>query len=490
MELGKIVVLIILSGLVASVAHSDTATLPYPNFEAGTPATANEVDANFLELETEVNKNSDRIDINIIDIGNNTTDIGNNTTDIGDNAGLIAGNTSALHNEFHTINSHSDAIVFANLTAINLATILNGNNADGFHTHTYASGLTDSINKTNFISALTQIDQAIKSADDDTSTLVTTALDGKLGEISGECAEWDDFGGLSSSGAACGAGGGGSGATESDGTVTKVSDALDDFAVGWSGSGAGQANYAMYFDEDVSTLFVDKLSVRASTSPVATFHDLDANTGNDTNGQIGVQCTDVTGSSEDCDMVFSADSGSTLAEAFRIDTDTAGVQTIRYTASPLLNVDGVDADSSTTSTESGLELILSQVTMLRGCGDGQMLKWTESTDTWGCGNDDGGTGNLTLNLFGSVPFDAPNLTTGTCMVTDVTDTATGAASTDTIIWTPNADISGITGYTQAVSGGLTIYAWPTANEVNFKACNPTSGSIDAGSITINWRIVQ
>lgn len=72
----------------------------------------------------------------------------------------------------------------------------------------------------------------------------------------------------------------------------------------------------------------------------------------------------------------------------------------------------------------------------------------------------------------------------------VTVAATGVATTDVIQWTPNADISGVTGYAPATAGGLIIYPYPTAGNVNFKICNPTSGSITPGAVTLNWKVVR
>jgi hypothetical protein len=63
-------------------------------------------------------------------------------------------------------------------------------------------------------------------------------------------------------------------------------------------------------------------------------------------------------------------------------------------------------------------------------------------------------------------------------------TMTGMATTSTIVMTPNADVSGVTGW--GVNGGLTIDAWPTANTLNYKVCNQTSSSITPGSsVTFN-----
>ena len=51
-----------------------------------------------------------------------------------------------------------------------------------------------------------------------------------------------------------------------------------------------------------------------------------------------------------------------------------------------------DALSVTTSSGSGLELLVSGVTLLQGCSDGQLLKWNETADTWGCSADNTGAG--------------------------------------------------------------------------------------------------
>lgn len=81
-----------------------------------------------------------------------------------------------------------------------------------------------------------------------------------------------------------------------------------------------------------------------------------------------------------------------------------------------------------------------------------------------------------------------SIASGACNSANTTATATGVASTDVIVWTPNADISAVTGYTPATTGGVIIYVFPTTNTVNFRVCNPTADPIDPGSITINWRV--
>lgn len=49
----------------------------------------------------------------------------------------------------------------------------------------------------------------------------------------------------------------------------------------------------------------------------------------------------------------------------------------------------VDGASATTSNGSGLESLSGGLALLQGCADGEILKWTESSDTWGCGADAG-----------------------------------------------------------------------------------------------------
>lgn len=68
----------------------------------------------------------------------------------------------------------------------------------------------------------------------------------------------------------------------------------------------------------------------------------------------------------------------------------------------------------------------------------------------------------------------------------VTTAATGVATTDVINWGFNSDPTGVTGYT--ASGMLTIVAYPSANNVNFKVCNQTASSITPGAVTLNWRV--
>jgi len=72
----------------------------------------------------------------------------------------------------------------------------------------------------------------------------------------------------------------------------------------------------------------------------------------------------------------------------------------------------------------------------------------------------------------------------------MTDTATGAATTDVVVITPNADITAVVGYAPETTGGLAIYTWLTSNTLNIKVCNPSGSSITPGAVTLNWRVVR
>jgi hypothetical protein len=74
--------------------------------------------------------------------------------------------------------------------------------------------------------------------------------------------------------------------------------------------------------------------------------------------------------------------------------------------------------------------------------------------------------------------------------TVVTTSATGTATTDVVLASFNGDPTAVTGYVPLTAGMLTIVAYPTANNVNFKVCNNTSASITPGAITLNWRVTR
>jgi len=93
-------------------------------------------------------------------------------------------------------------------------------------------------------------------------------------------------------------------------------------------------------------------------------------------------------------------------------------------------------------------------------------------------------------ISGTSTMGTAEIASGACATT-VTTTATGASTTDVISGNFNASPLAVTGYAASASGGLFIYAWPTANNVNFSVCNNTAAPITPGSaVTLNWQIIK
>lgn len=90
---------------------------------------------------------------------------------------------------------------------------------------------------------------------------------------------------------------------------------------------------------------------------------------------------------------------------------------------------------------------------------------------------------------GATALDFASTATGNC-ATVIQASATNVVSTDTIIFNPNASIKAVTGYVPAATGGFSITAFPTSGYVNFEGCNWTAGTVDPGSITVNWMVIR
>lgn len=82
------------------------------------------------------------------------------------------------------------------------------------------------------------------------------------------------------------------------------------------------------------------------------------------------------------------------------------------------------------------------------------------------------------------------VSSATCATT-VTGTATGATTASVVHWSLASDPNAVTGYAgSATAAVVQIYAFPTANTVNFRVCNNTSGSITPGAMSVNWDVIQ
>lgn len=114
--------------------------------------------------------------------------------------------------------------------------------------------------------------------------------------------------------------------------------------------------------------------------------------------------------------------------------------------------------------------------------------WRTKTDSLPTSETDGNAFPIVV-ASGSGALGTSAISSEAC-ATVVTATATGTATTDVVSWSFNGDVTAVTGYAPLTTGGVSIYAYPTANTVNFKVCNPTSGSITPGAVTLNWRVVR
>jgi len=90
---------------------------------------------------------------------------------------------------------------------------------------------------------------------------------------------------------------------------------------------------------------------------------------------------------------------------------------------------------------------------------------------------------------GTIALTTSSISSGACSSAS-TVTISGTASTDAVVATLNADPTGTTGYAPSASGSLYIWTYPTANTVNAKVCNPTSGAVTPGAATLNVRVVR
>lgn len=89
---------------------------------------------------------------------------------------------------------------------------------------------------------------------------------------------------------------------------------------------------------------------------------------------------------------------------------------------------------------------------------------------------------------GTATLGTSAIASGSC-ASVVTVAASGVSSTETLAIGFQGDPTSIAGYgTSATGAVLTVYAYPTAGDVNFKVCNSTSTSITPGAMTINWEV--
>lgn len=230
-----------------------------------------------------------------------------------------------------------------------------------------------------------------------------------------------------------------------------------------SGAGTGLAatgSYGLNFDSteldaltwDAGTLanFSWTFSLSGATDPVMQFADGVVNL---TTGAFQVGGTDV------------------VLETLTL-TGGNGIATVGdLSANRTIAVELLGAADGTgaTSNNSGLEFGgggSDTLALLQGCGDGEVLKWTESSSVWGCAPDGGGSNPLTLTSCEALTISAGAITltgsanTITCHTVD-TESAAASDDLDTANCTAGSMhvlVAANTGRTVVVKDGTAIKA--------------------------------
>ena len=96
-------------------------------------------------------------------------------------------------------------------------------------------------------------------------------------------------------------------------------------------------------------------------------------------------------------------------------------------------------------------------------------------------------GSVTRIAAGTVSLPTTSVSAGTCDAAATTVSATGVLTSDTIDSDFNADPTAISGYG---AGQLYVVKFPTADNVNFKRCNGTTGVITPAAATLNWKVTR
>lgn len=139
-------------------------------------------------------------------------------------------------------------------------------------------------------------------------------------------------------------------------------------------------------------------------------------------------------------------------------TNTAGTLAVDL-------VDNADGTSVTTASESGLEFLAGELSLLRGCSDGQTIKWATATEDWGCAADTVGGG-------------------GTANVLDLGDDATDE-STDLVEIATTGDTNSV--FTEPTADKLLINLgqnWPSADTADALSLNPADCAANQFANTI------
>ena len=102
----------------------------------------------------------------------------------------------------------------------------------------------------------------------------------------------------------------------------------------------------------------------------------------------------------------------------------------------------------------------------------------------------GGTTQLTGTVFHGTLVMPTSLILSATNSSVVTVPASGVLTTDNVTAGFNGDPTLVVGFLPSTSGGLNIFCWPTADNVNCKYQNNTSASITPGAVTLNITVTR
>lgn len=171
-----------------------------------------------------------------------------------------------------------------------------------------------------------------------------------------------------------------------------------------------------------------------------------------------------------------------LVTGLRVQCKSSAANT---TTTPTLNVNGLGAHTIVKAGNSGQAALVANDILTNMVAS---FVYDATSTTWELQNPQQPAASGTSTICsGTITLNPGAVSSNTCS-SAATGTCAGLATTDNIMVDFNADPTATTGYLPGSMG--TIVKYPTANTVNVKYCNNTTGSITPSSVTLNYRVVR
>lgn len=269
-----------------------------------------------------------------------------------------------------------------------------------------------------------------------------------------DCAKFVRNGVIASAGAACGSGGGGSAIQRIDGTSSTVpamtaGSAMSDTDLVYCAQSSGTTDRKCT-GAQVKT-YANTSAVRATTTTSEALDNSDRGKLVTFSNASAIACT-----------IAQAGSGGNFAAGWVVSLRNLGAGTVTCTP--------------TTSTVDGAATVI----LLPGQG---LDLYSDGTNYFTQG------GRGTIVAKGTLALATGAISSATCTSAQ-TLSAPGVLTTDVVLASFNGDPTAITGFVPLTSGMLTLIVYPTANTINVKQCNNTTGSITPGAMTLNLSAVR